>query len=70
MKIDVGLLDRRIDDEILGDEPSAASTFFLFLSVSKFTVSVIIIAMLRFYVCFNILKLRSYYLFTCVIIYI
>lgn len=42
MKIDVGLLDRRIDDGILGDEPSAASTFFLFLSsVSKFTVSLL-----------------------------
>lgn len=42
MKIDVGLLDRRIDDGILGDEPSAALTFFLFLSsVSKFTVSLL-----------------------------
>lgn len=40
MKIDVGLLDRRIDDEILGDEPSVASTFFPFLFASRFTVLV------------------------------
>lgn len=39
MKIDVGLLDRRIDDEILGDVPSVASTFFPFHSALKFTVS-------------------------------
>lgn len=41
MKIDVGLLDRRIDDGILGGEPSVASTFFPFLSTCKFTVSVL-----------------------------
>ena len=40
MKIDVGLLDRRIDDEILGDEPSVASTFFPFLFALRFTVLV------------------------------